>query len=181
MRLLLTYFFILLGFNAIAQEFQQVDSSGKPEKDSIVTISSGSFFTASVLDTVYYTKFDTIVNVAKEYDGVRYKYGGMDSDGMDCSGLVCRAFASVNHSLPHSSKQLAELGVEIEADFLEKGDLIFFGGRGNKSINHVAIVSKVENGLIHIIHATSSRGVMEEILQENKYFMDRWLFNRRVE
>lgn len=140
----------------------------------------------SNLDTTFFysaiqlTKQDSIVDKALEYNGVRYAYGGMGRNGMDCSGLICLAFKNVNIEVPHGSSSLAQMGESIEADNLAKGDLIFFQGRSSNSIGHVAIVSKIVDGLIYIVHATSSRGVMEEILQYNDYFMKRWLFNKRL-
>ena len=184
MRGLFTYLFIL----SLSFAYSQDTIWTMHNDTTVMEITGGQYGTVNydtLLNTesnkFIFSKYDTVIDAAKEFDGVRYAYGGMDHNGMDCSGLVCTAFERVNHRLPHSSKQLAKMGVEVEADYLEKGDLIFFSGRTNKSISHVAIVSKIEDGLIHIVHATSSRGVMEEVLQNNSYFMQRWLFNRRIE
>lgn len=131
-------------------------------------------------DSLKFSKLDSVIDMAMNYQGVRYRYGGMNFEGMDCSGLVCAAYEHVNIRLPHSSTTLSKMGEAIEADRLEKGDLIFFKGRNSSSVGHVAIVTRIVDGLIYIVHATSSRGVIEEVLQDNSYFMKRWLFNRRI-
>lgn len=164
MKHFLTYFFILFFYFASAQ-------------DSLYIIPRDT----QIVNTTNTSKIDQIINTALGYKGVRYSMGGMSYNGMDCSGLVCTAFKNANISLPHSSGSIASLGKYVEADYLQKGDLIFFQGRTSSSVGHVAIVSKIVDGLIYIVHSTTSRGVIEEILQNNAYFMNRWLFNKRIE
>lgn len=125
-------------------------------------------------------KVDSVLETAMKFNGVRYKYAGADYNGMDCSGLVCTAFQSANVKLPRSSSAIAQYGEYVEADSLQSGDLMFFKGRSSSSIGHVAIVSKIKDGSIYILHATTSKGVIEEKLENNAYFLNRWLFNKRV-
>ncbi|MCB9227172.1 MAG: C40 family peptidase [Chitinophagales bacterium] len=121
-----------------------------------------------------------ILQTGNTYMNTPYKYAGTNKNGMDCSGFVCTAYKSANISLPHSSSEISKKGIYVTADNLQAGDLIFFKGRSNSTINHVAMVSKIKDGLIYIIHATTSKGVIEEVLQQSKYFNDRWLFNKRI-
>ena len=125
-------------------------------------------------------KLDSIVNKAQQFRGVKYKYGGTNYNGMDCSGLICTAFQSVNINLPRSSSAIAQKGEFIEADYLQVGDLMFFKGYSSNSIGHVAMVSKIIDGDVFIVHATTSRGVIEEKLANNDYFMKRWIYNKRI-
>jgi cell wall-associated NlpC family hydrolase len=166
MKHVFTIFFIIITFAATSQEVIYVDvaetSHTKLEVDSF-----------SLADSLVYAAFN--------YEGVNYRYGGMGLDGMDCSGLICRTFSDLNIKVPHSSYSLSLLGEYIDADLLERGDLIFFKGRSANSVGHVAMVSKIENDLIYMIHSSTSRGVIEEVLQHNAYFMERWLFNRRIQ
>ena len=125
-------------------------------------------------------KVNAIIGTAKKYFGVKYRYGGGDYNGMDCSGLICTAYESADINLPRSSSAIAQHGEYIEADYLQSGDLIFFKGRSSTSIGHVAMVSKIIDGKVYIVHATTSRGVIEEKLENNSYFMKRWLYNKRI-
>ena len=63
----------------------------------------------------------------------------------------------------------------IAPDAIRPGDLVFFGSSPN-SINHVGIAS----GRDRMVHASTSRGVVEESFRENDYFRKRYLFARRV-
>ncbi len=73
---------------------------------------------------------------AEQYLGVPYLWGGLSSKGMDCSGLVRMAYMAQGRTLPRDAWQQALEGVEVPADSLLPGDLIFFG---NKRVTHVAI------------------------------------------
>lgn len=131
-------------------------------------------------DTLF-SRSDSVVSHALNLKGIPYRYGGTNQSGLDCSGLVCLAFKSVDIKLPHSSNQLAYQGEAIIADSLKQGDLVFFKGSSGHSIGHVALVSRIIDGALYIIHSTSSQGVIEENLYDNAYFMNRWLFNRRID
>ncbi|MCB0457253.1 MAG: C40 family peptidase, partial [Flavobacteriaceae bacterium] len=47
-------------------------------------------------ETVLYSEAELktfrIIEYAKTFEGTRYKFGGTDNRGMDCSGLVCTSF-----------------------------------------------------------------------------------------
>lgn len=167
MKRIFTFFFIIIGFAAASQEAVYIDATEStyvnPNEDSDIRWA------------------DSLVKAAFIYEGVNYRYGGMGTEGMDCSGLICRVFSDLNVKVPHSSTSLSKIGKYIDADLLQRGDLLFFKGRSENSVGHVAMVSKVENGLIYMIHSSTSRGVIEEILQQSDYFMDRWLFNKRIQ
>ena len=67
-----------------------------------------------------------IINFAKQFDGVRYRYGGTTKAGMDCSGLVTTAFSAYNISLPRSSRDMAKEGTPVKVEDVMEGDLLFF-------------------------------------------------------
>ncbi|MGB1247486.1 MAG: C40 family peptidase [Chitinophagales bacterium] len=129
-----------------------------------------------------YTQIDSMVETAREYLGVKYKVGGCSSSGFDCSGFLYYCAQQLSIDIPRASYVQAAAGDYIEADSLQAGDFIFFNGRNIASgaVGHVAMVTEVIDGAIKIIHATSSRGVMEEVLQQNSYFMQRWIYNKRL-
>jgi cell wall-associated NlpC family hydrolase len=65
--------------------------------------------------------------VAESYLGVRYRWGGHDRDGMDCSGFVQRVFDEAHGmQLPRNSAAMARYGKKVDREDLQPGDLVFF-------------------------------------------------------
>lgn len=111
---------------------------------------------------------NAIIDYAKQFDGVKYKYGGTTKKGMDCSGLVTTAFKSENILLPRTTGDLSMRGHPIDLNDVQKGDLLFFATKKNrKGINHVGLVTDVRPGYIEFIHATTSAGVIISNLAEH--------------
>ncbi len=108
-----------------------------------------------------------IIEYSKTFEGTKYKYGGTDRKGLDCSGLVYLAYQSQNIKIPRVSYAMATQGKAIALKNVIKGDLLFFKTtKSAKRINHVALVTQVQQGLISFIHATSSRGVIVSTLSQ---------------
>lgn len=89
------------------------------------------------------------VSVAEEHLGVPYLWGGRESTGLDCSGLVQASLERAGiSSLRDTDMQQATLGERLPEpiDFttLKRGDLVFWKG-------HVAIMVDAER----IIHANA--------------------------
>ncbi|MDX1471001.1 MAG: C40 family peptidase [Flavobacteriaceae bacterium] len=125
-------------------------------------------------------KVKAIIENAKEYEGVRYKYGGDNKKGIDCSGLVMNAYDKENIKLPRSTSQLASSGDWVDLKQVRPGDLMFFATRKNsRKVNHVAIVTEARPGYIEFIHSTTSRGVITSTLDE-KYWYFAFVQARRV-
>jgi cell wall-associated NlpC family hydrolase len=72
--------------------------------------------------------------IALEYLGTPYSYGGASPAGFDCSGLVRFAFGRVGAALPHSSYALWDAGRRVARRDLRAGDLVFFNGLGHVGI-----------------------------------------------
>ena len=118
-----------------------------------------------------YTK--KIISTARIYTGVPYKNGGNNEKGLDCSGLLCLSFKEIGVKLPRISWQQAEYFPAINLPNIQKGDLVFFVTVG-KNISHAGIVTEViSEDDIRFIHASSSKGVIEDNLM-NSYWKSRF-------
>ena len=123
---------------------------------------------------------DKIVDYAKQFDGVKYKYGGNTKKGMDCSGLITTAFSSENILLPRITSDLSVTGNWIDLKEVQKGDLLFFATKKNsRKVNHVAIVIEARTGYVEFIHSTTSAGVIISNLAE-RYWYFAFIQARRV-
>lgn len=107
-----------------------------------------------------------IIQTAMSYQGTPYRYGGMSSKGMDCSGLICVAYQSINRSLPHSSRILLRSGRKVSRTHLQPGHLVFFSAKNGTTIDHVGMVQEVMQGKVSFIHATVSGGVRIDRLED---------------
>ncbi len=125
-------------------------------------------------------KADFIIDYAKQFEGVRYKWGGTTKSGMDCSGLVYESFKTHDILLPRISRDMAKKGTRIKLNKVFKGDLLFFktGNRRN-SINHVGLVVDIRDNDIKFIHATTSKGVIISGLNE-AYWLKAFHEARRI-
>lgn len=79
--------------------------------------------------------------VAERFLGAPYQWGGRESLGLDCSGLVQQALYACGKACPRDSDQQALIGSAVEGNRLERGDLVFWKG-------HVAIVTG-DNAILH--------------------------------
>ncbi len=117
------------------------------------------------------TEIKNIIKEAKKFKGVPYRTGGMDKKGMDCSGLLFRAYASNDFSIPRVSSDQVKFGEEIRLKDVQLGDWVFFATGKVGLINHVGLVTK-ERPSISFIHASTTYGVREDLLYQ-KFWLDR--------
>ena len=121
-----------------------------------------------------------LVDYAKQFEGVRYKYGGTTKKGMDCSGLVFETYKAYNIDLPRVSRDMAKEGIKVNIDDVKVGDLLFFETNPNrKAINHVGLVVSSRVGHVEFIHSTSSKGVITSSLAE-RYWYHSFIEARRI-
>ncbi len=118
----------------------------------------------------------TLLKRALALLGTPYRWGGTETNGFDCSGLVGYVFkTALGVELPRVSREMAGSGQRVDRSALTAGDIVFFG-RGRKGIDHVGIY--VGNG--QFVHAPrTGKDVMVSQL-DNGYWNRHFVEARRV-
>lgn len=136
------------------------------------------FMTVNDGNTSERKKRKRIIKTAQKYLGTKYKSGGKNPRGFDCSGFTYFVMKENNIQLGASSRQQALQGEPVKIKKLEPGDLIYFGSK--KRVNHIGIVTESKRSSLKMIHASSSRGIIEEDVYKSSYWMKRMIGGRRV-
>jgi cell wall-associated NlpC family hydrolase len=87
-------------------------------------------------------QIETIISNAAKLKGTKYVWGGRGSAGIDCSGLVQIAYATVGWHLPRDANQQYYLGrltgTRSHTSAMRRGDTMYFLGDDGR-IRHTAI------------------------------------------
>jgi probable lipoprotein NlpC len=106
-----------------------------------------------------------LIRAAQKYRGLPYRYGGMDSRGLDCSGLVFLSFRdSLQVEVPRRAEDLYHWTERLARDQVQPGDLVFFQQSGR--IFHVGIYIG-EGWFFHSASSGPKTGVMYSRLDES--------------
>lgn len=105
-----------------------------------------------------------------------YRYGGEDTTGVDCSGLVKVVYErAFDLSLPHKAALQYKMGRPVSKKRLVPGDLVFFYKKNSRRIGHVGLYLSDNQ----FIHAIGSKGVVLSNLAET-YWRKHYAGARRM-
>ncbi len=106
------------------------------------------------------------IEAGLSFVGTPYKYGGLTREGIDCSGLIFNSFQAIQQDFPRVAAKQAEVFPKIAVEKCQEGDLVFFRTT-QKKINHSGIiVDKKSKDEIYFLHASTSKGVRIDLLQQ---------------
>ena len=173
----------LMGAAALVVENPTTVVAGKASSDL-----SGALFDEET--DLLITKYAEMISVAPDevnnfrlykfidnWYGVRYKWGGNDNTGIDCSGFSQKLYGSIYGLTLLRTARQQHRNCEIIKEYGEasEGDLVFFRVH-HLGISHVGIY--LANG--YFVHASRSRGVTISNL-DDKYWRRRYAGCGRVE
>ena len=141
----------------------------------------GTLFVALAVNALAQTTADDVISVARKYIGTPYRAAGRTPKGFDCSGFTRYVYSHFGFDLSGSAPGQWHHGRSVNRGDLQRGDLVFFGGRRHsRSIGHVGIVTEVypDKGTFDFIHS-SSTGVRISASTE-AYYKNRYVGARRL-
>ncbi|MBM7693046.1 cell wall-associated NlpC family hydrolase [Peribacillus deserti] len=113
------------------------------------------------------------IAVAKSELGTPYRWGGISTNGFDCSGLVKYSFGKAGKVLPRTAAEMYTKGTRVSSP--ATGDLMFFAPNKASRPTHVSIY--VGSGTM--IHAASSNGVSYS-KTSNTYWKPKFIGAKRI-
>jgi probable lipoprotein NlpC len=101
-----------------------------------------------------------LYNFITDWTGVKYRLGGLDKKGIDCSGFALLLEKDIyGLTIPRRSAEQANVVDNKSLNQLKEGDLIFFSFGGGE-IDHVGIYLNRN----YFVHASPSRGIIVDDL-----------------
>jgi len=84
-------------------------------------------------------KGNTVVNIAMQYVGARYRFGGTSPSGFDCSGYVYYVLNKAGVPVGRSMEAQLNSGPRVSSKSLQPGDLVFFVNTYKRGLSHAGI------------------------------------------
>jgi hypothetical protein len=116
----------------------------------------------------------TIIETAKQYQGVAYRYGAESPKAFDCSGFVRFVYrTAAGIDLPRTSRNIWTSGQSIAISEAQPGDVVVFAARKGGAVDHVAILLD-NDSIIHAVSQGPKTGVIISSIAD-RYFGPRIL------
>ena len=117
-----------------------------------------------------------LISFLENWYGTRYRMGGADKSGIDCSAFVQTFMMFMyNVSMARTSREQYLQCDRILKSDLQEGDLVFFRTQRKKGITHVGVYLRNNK----FVHASTSSGVMISDMNE-AYFAQRFASAGRI-
>lgn len=120
---------------------------------------------AKAADAMSNLKSKQLYKFITDWTGVKYRFGGLDKSGIDCSGFAFLLEKEIyGVTLPRISRDQASVVKNKNINNLKEGDLVFFSF-GGSNVDHVGVY--LNNGFF--VHASTNRGVIVDDLNLPAY------------
>ena len=103
----------------------------------------------------------------------------LSKNGIDCSSLIQQSYAKIGIKMPRTAKEQAKVGNKKIEGRVRPGDIVYFKFKQKREKWwHTGMITYVDQKKIKFVHASSSRGVVEDTY--NDYYKKNTKFFRRV-
>lgn len=122
---------------------------------------------------------ERMISHGMDLRGVPYVWAGQTAKGFDCSGLIYYLLQNdggVKDPPRTAHEQFAGVGVPVDKEDLERGDLVFFHTYGHHTASHVGIYL----GDGDFLHASSAKGRVVISNMSEGYYKTHFVGARRV-
>jgi hypothetical protein len=154
-----------------------------PVKKNTATTTSTSIEKCSALQFKYAMLMDvevetltnfTLLSFMEEWWATRYRYGGTDKKGIDCSSFSGKLQQEVySYTMPRTAREQYQVCEKIALASLQQGDLVFFNTRGG--VSHVGVYL----GNNCFVHSSTNSGVTISSLTDD-YYSKRFISGGRM-
>ena len=113
--------------------------------------------------------------------GTPYRWGGTDTLGFDCSGLIRYAYGQHGVTLPRMAVDQARTGSEVgrALDQLMPGDILTFSDQPGGAVTHVGLYLG-DGKFIHSARGGVQISALSESDSIGKWWFARWVGARRI-
>lgn len=147
--------------------------------DGLMGYVSDEFFTVyeGTIPEFSSTGGQAAVEIAKQFLGVPYVYGGTSPRGFDCSGFMQYIYKQLGYNLNRVADAQMRNGVYVSRQQLAPGDLVgFYSSPGSGYVGHVGMY--VGDGVM--IHAPHTGDVVKYTNIDDSYYARTFAGGRRI-
>ncbi|MBE7034895.1 MAG: hypothetical protein E7402_02055 [Ruminococcaceae bacterium] len=123
-----------------------------------------------------YLAGNRVVQLAKQYLGTPYVYGGSGPSGFDCSGFTSFIYRQLGYNINRVAHDQLANGVPVQKNELQPGDLVMFKRAGNSHVHHVGIYAG--DGMM--IHSPQTGDVVRYTSIVTGYYNNVYYAARRI-
>ena len=151
-------------------------STGKAPSAEALYGSTGGNKDENGTSTGFNVTGQQVVDFAKKFLGIPYKWGGTTPAGFDCSGFVYYVYNSLGYKMPRMIVDMNKQGTYVSKANLKPGDVIIFQNTYASGLSHVGIY--VGDG--KFIHSPNSRSVVSYADLYSTYYINHYYSARRI-